>query len=55
MARNVFVNEGDSVDLCVSKIGSTDQVIRVTIDIVGSADPAGEAPYTGGVSHMMDT
>ena len=55
MGRNLFVNEGDSVDLCVSKIGSTNQVIRVTIEVVGAADPAGEAPYTGGVSHIMDT
>ena len=40
------VNEGDSVELCAMKFGAlTDQVIRVTIEIATTTDPAGEALY----------
>lgn len=47
-----LVNEGGSVELCAMKFGAlTTQVIRVTIEIATTTDPAGEALYTDGVHY----
>ena len=47
------VLEGSTTNLCAFKVGMTDQVIQVTIEL--SADPESETPSFGVAHHVMVT